>query len=322
MIPLAVVWWQASSGARGLTLHAWNPVAGCLERASAGRAADADPGFSASWANPLLWGASPERLSSGPLDIAGAERRADGTLSDTTRTTVSASPWAELDLDDLAARVNAAGRGADAISFGAPTQRVRIVRPRASFGLGTIELDEVTQQLVWPVTDISGSQHRLVLDATERNSQLLTWLIGRAKVQAIVVVGDQPEACFVVDSGKLTLISLTLTPLPLHQLSPSWRRILLGQGKERRSTLPVREPDDLQRLCASVGDVALAVASSGERVLTSREAQTIGRRRGEASDLGLGTLADALAKIESALITAADLLRLRFVLDRLESLVA
>ncbi|MBK8755760.1 MAG: hypothetical protein IPM08_01180 [Actinomycetales bacterium] len=322
LIPLAARWWQATSGARGLTLHAWDPDAGRLEQATTGRAAGADPSFTASWVTPLLWGASAERLCAGPLEVAAAKRRDDGTLSATVRTSVTAGTWAGVDLDTLAAEVNAAGEGAARVMFGASSELVRVIRPRASFGLGTIELDEVSQRLIWPVVDTAGRVHRLTLDAGERNSQLLTWLIGRARIAAIVAVGDQPEGIFLIENKALKLISLTLTPLRFHGLSASWRRILLGQGKERRATGPIRELDDLQRLCASVGDVALALASSGRSTLTDRQTETLGRRRREASDLGLGSLTDALEPLTTGQSKASDLLRLRFVLDRLETLLS
>lgn len=321
LIPLVARWWQTTSGARGLTLHAWDPDAGRLEQATTGRAAGADPSFTSSWVTPLLWGASAEQLCAGPLDLTATERRDDGTLSATVRTSVTAGTWAGVDLDVLAAQVNAASEGVARVVFGASSQPVRIIRPRNSFGLGTVELDEVSQRLIWPVVDTAGRAHRLALDATERNSQLLTWLIGRAKVQAIVTVGDQPEGVFLVEDKALKLISLTLTPLRLHQLSASWRRILLGQGKERRATGPVRELDDLQRLCVGVGDVALALASTGRLNLTERQLETVGRRRREASDLGLGSLADALEPLTNGRPTVPQVLRLRFVLDRLETLL-
>lgn len=322
LTPLAGRWWLAPSGAHGFTLHAWDAAAGRLEVATTGRAAGADPSFSRSWDAPILWGASASALCSGRLELSGAERRDDGTLSPTTRTRVLLGSWDGLDLDELAESVNSAESGLARTAFGSGDERLRIIRPRRTFGLGTIELDEVAQLLIWPVTDVAGRTHRLAMDADEANVRLLTWFVERSSVLAIVAVGDRPEAAFLPEKTGPRLVSLTLTPLPIRDIGPSWRRRILKLDQHRRAVQPIRELDDLQRLCASVGEVVESLAARGSVSLSPRQRETLGRRRREASDLGLSTLAAAIAPLLSDAVTAEALLRVRFVLDRMEALLA
>lgn len=321
LVPLAARWWRSPTGARGFTLHAWDPDASRLETATTGRAAGTDPTFVRSWESPLLWGASAAALCSGPLRLTGAEHREDGTLSPTTRTRVSTGTgWGGLDLNALAESVNASETGLSRVVFGSGSDRVRIIRPRRSYGLGAIELDEVAQLLVWPVTDLAGRTHRLALDADEANVRLLTWLVELSSVLAIVAIGDRPEAAFLPDKPSPRLVSLSLTPLPIRAIGPSWRRRLLKLDEHRRSVAPLREPDDLQRLCRAVGDVAEAVAARGRPDLPARERETLERRSRQAIDLGLHTLGAAITPLLAGAVEAQALLTLRFVLDRLEAL--
>lgn len=320
LVPLAVRWWHSPSGARGLTLHAWDPDGGCLEQATNGRAAGADPGFTRSWTAPLLWGASAERLSSGVLGLTGARRRDDGTLSASTKTTVSAGAWTDVDLPALAEQVNSAGSGDARTRFGAATEPLRIVQPRPRFGLGVLELDEVAQELVWPVTDRSGTAHRLALPALEDTVLLLTWLVEEARLLALVCVGDRPEAAFLSAKGGLELVSLTLSPLPRRRIEPSWRRRLLKLDQQRRAT-PTRRLGDLERVCAALAEVLDNQASGGIRELSPRQRDSLIQRGRELDDLGLGTLGRATAAFLDA-PTPAALLWARLVLDRVEALLA
>ncbi|MFZ2167008.1 MAG: hypothetical protein WAV45_16230, partial [Propionibacteriaceae bacterium] len=310
----------APTGARGLTWYAWDEAAGQVETATTGRAAGADPSFGLNWNGPMLWGASPAQLCSGPATLTGAERRDDGTLSATSRTTVTSTPWTSFDAEALAAKVNQASAGAAQVAFGRPEHRLRMILPRTSFGLGTVELDEVTQQFVWPVVDSSGHRHRLALDATPTHARLFTWLIEQRKVVAIVALDDEPIAVFLPEAKSIRLVSLSASSIRLPDGKASWQRRLLKLDTQRRATAPLREPNALQRLFATIGDVVLALAATGQPQLTSRQRDTLIRCQRECADLGLTTLATALAPLVGEAPPPATLLALRFLLDRLEAL--
>ncbi|MDF1488950.1 hypothetical protein [Tessaracoccus caeni] len=321
LMPLAVRWWRNPDGARGVRLHAFDLRHGRLEEATNGRAAGADPGFQPGWELSLLWGVSPSLLSSGILSLTGAERRSDGTLSASGRTRVEARPWGDLDLSGLAQRVNVLSDGAARTAFGAAPDPLRLVVPRPQFGLGTIEVDEVEQLLVWPIVDEQGRTHRLSLPATEHNGRLLTWLAEHRGLRALTVIGSRPEAAFIREKGEVRLLSLTLSRIALGDGVPSLVRRLLKRDQHRRAAPTPTPPSDLVRLCDACADVVDALGATGRRSLTPRQAQTLSARAAQADDLGLATLANALREILAS-PSPSSILWARFVLDRLGQLVS
>jgi hypothetical protein len=320
LIPLAARWGHAPSGTRSFTLHAWDPDARRLEQAANGRAAGADPGFVRSWDAPLLWKASAARLCSGMLTVHNPSRRDDGSLAASSGTAVTAGGWDGVDLAELAGQVNSADNGLARTQFGAGSEPLRILLPKRSFGLGALELDEIAQELVWPVTDRTGQTHRLALPADEVNAQLLTWLVQESKLTAITSVGGRPEAVFLLDKKGLRLVSLTLTPLPLRQLEPKWRRRLLGLDRQRRAAGPEPEPDRLRRLCAALGDLVDDLAASGQHSLGPHHLDTLTRRAQELDDLGLATPAAAAVALLDQ-VTPARLLWAKLIFDRVTVLL-
>ncbi|MFT3887310.1 MAG: hypothetical protein QM713_04000 [Arachnia sp.] len=318
LLPLAVRWWRSPSGARGVTFHGFDQAHGRVEEATNGRAAGADPSFQAGWDRPLLWGLSPAALSSGVVTLTGAERRPDGTLGVSTRTRAAVSPWGELDVPELAARVDVVTTGAARAAFGATAEPLRVIVPRRQFGLGAIEVDEVSQQLVWPVVDTSGRLHRLTLPADERSSRVLSWLVAQRGLLAVTVIGLRPEAAFVQEDGRIRLVSLTLSQLGPAADAPSWLRRVLGRDQQVRAAPPA-PPSELARLCAACADVLEALGATGRAGLPARHAESLTRRAAQADDLGLGTLAGALRRVLASPSPAA-VLWARFVLDRVEAL--
>jgi hypothetical protein len=320
LIPLAARWEHTPSGARTFTLHAWDPEAGRLEQATNGRAAGADPGFVRSWDAPLLWQASAARLCSGMFTVHHPSRRDDGSLAAASATSITAGGWDSVDLDQLADQVNGADSGPARTRFGAGADRLRILLPKRSFGLGALELDEIAQELVWPVTDRSGRTHRLALPADEVNAQSLTWLVQESKLIAITSVGARPEAVFLLDQKGLRLVSLTLTPLPRRRLEPNWRRRLLGLDRQRRAAGTEPEPDRLRRLSATLSDLVDDLAASGQRSLGPHHLDTLTRRTQELNDLGLATPGAAAGALLDQ-VTPARLLWAKLILDRVTVLL-
>ncbi|MDO5646254.1 MAG: hypothetical protein Q4G21_11305 [Dermabacter sp.] len=321
LVPLATVWWSAPMGARGLTLHLWNPASGRLERATTGRAAGMDPGFRRTSVGPLLWGTSVTQLTAGPLEVVGARRRADGTLAASRPTTCTSGSWEGVDLAGLSRDVNAVDQGAAGLAFGALDPRLRMIRPRVSGKRGGVALDEAAQRLVWALTDASGREYRLTLEATDRDHEWLTWLVSHPGLEAVVAVGDRPESAFLFENGQVSLVSRTFADPAPERKPRRGRTRLENPGTLTRASAPRAEEDGLQRLCGAVGDLAVSLAARGPSQLTEHQRGAAARHHREASDLGLTTLAAALAPLTRAEATAAAVLRLRFVLDRLEALV-
>lgn len=321
LVPLAAVWWTAPTGARGLTLHLWNPESGRLEQATTGRAAGMDPGFRRTPVGPLLWGTSVAQLTAGPLDVVGARRRADGTLAASRPTTCTSGSWEGVDLAGLAQEIHAVDQDATGLSFGASNPRLRMIRLRASERRGDVALDEVAQRWIWTLSDASGREYRLWLEATEKNAEWLTHLVRHPGLEAIVAVDDQPESAFLSENGRVNLVSRTFAdPAPGHKARRGRTR-LENPGTLTRAAAPRAEADDLQRLCSAVGDLAVSVAARGPSQLTEHQRGAAARHQRAASDLGLTTLAAALAPLTRGEVSAPAVLRLRFVLDRLGALV-
>jgi len=148
----------------------------------------------------------------------------------------------------------------------------------------------------------------------------LTWLLKESKALAIVRIGERPEAAFLPDRNGMRLVSLSLTPLPLKQISPTWISRLMKLDQHRQVATSGRELTELERLCGQVKDVVDALCSSGQAVLGSRHRETLTRCQRELDNLGLGTLSSAT----TALLTQASpshLLWARFILDRLAVLL-
>lgn len=327
LLPLALRWWTAPSGARGLTAMLWDLTHQRLETVTAGRAAGADPSFTRSWDAPLLWGVSANTLAGGRFTLAGAERRDDGSLSPTTRSrVVLGARFGEdpPDLEALARTIEGSGRGADAIGFLPRAADVRIIVPRRLLGVAEPELDEVNQELRWPITDRAGVRHLARMDATGPDEEVIGGLLRDGRQIAAVVLDDRdrPVSVFVVENGRHRLISPSLTPA---EPDPR-RRWLIRKPADRRPRAhagePTRSAGPLAQACEAVLDVCEALASTGRPTLSARQRDTLRRRADEASGLGLGSLADAVNGLLAEQVTASAVLRASLVAGRVLVLAA
>lgn len=320
LVPLAARWWNAPSGARGLTLTMWDGTHHAVETVTTGRAAGQDPGFQRAWVAPLLWGASAQIFCDGVFTLIGAERREDGALSSTTRTRLLPGPrFAQtgIDLDRLAADLGRATRGAAAVGFTPAAANVRLVLPRTLFGVGRPELDEVNQQLIWPLVDRAGARHEARMDATGPEQDLIGALLQQGRPIAGVLLDDRdrPLTVFTLVDGRTQLLSTTLTP-PERNVPRRWweRRNAAQQPRAFAGTTPVQPP--LVNLCEAVLDVCEALGSTGRPALSVRESDTLRQRARESSDLGLNSLAAAVQVLLAVPVTPAAVLRATVVAGR------
>lgn len=325
LTPLALRWWTTPSGSRGLTVIAWDGTHARLETVTTGRAAGTDPSFARSWTAPLLWGTSASSLAGGPFRLLGAERRDDGTLSPTTRTRVQPeSRFAEApaDLDRLAAAVDGGETDARTLGFLTPPSRVRVLIPRRLLGLGEPELDEVAQQVVWPLTDRSGGRHLLRMDATGAEQNAIGALLAaRVPIEA-VVVDDQlrPVGVFVTRDGGQHLLAPSLSPAN-WPASHTRRRRRRPPPHPRAHTVTQAAPSSpVRQLCDALLDVCEALASTGRPTLSPRQREAVQVRRQQATDLGLSSLAAAASQLLTDPVPPAAVLRSTFVAQRVRQL--
>lgn len=323
LVPLSVRWWTGSSGSRGLSLTVWDRTNARLETATTGRAAGADPGFARSWTTPLLWGASAETLAAGPFTLQGAERRDDGTLSATTRTRVraeSAFSTAPVDLDAFAESVNGGG-GARGLAFLPPPAQVRLVVPRRLLGVGEPELDEINQELVWPITDRSGVRHPVRFDATGAEQDVIGWVLHDGLPVHAVLLDEHDHllSLFVTHQGTQRLISPTLTPAERKPRRGWLARKPKPQQPRAYTGASGQVVGPIGQLADAVLDVCEALASTGRPALSPRQRDTLQQRARQVGDLGLGALADAVGAL-LAEPTPANVLRATLVADRTRTL--
>ena len=96
-----------------------------------GRATGTDAAFHYSQDATLLWGTSVRNILSGPLRLTGAQRRPDGSLAPSNRTSVtrrSTEPgYDDIDLEAVADQLQRTGTGPGAARFEAPVPRLRLI---------------------------------------------------------------------------------------------------------------------------------------------------------------------------------------------------
>ncbi len=331
LLPLAVRWWTAPSGARGLTVMLWDTEHHRVETASTGRAAGTDPSFTRSWDAPLLWGVSAQTLAGGLFTLHHAERRDDGTLSPTTRTRATPGErfsTAAVDLEQLADAIRGSARTAAATGFLPPPASLRLVLPRRLRGVAEPELDEVNQELRWPITDRSGGRHLARVPAIGAEQAVIGWLLRDSQQVAAVVLDDKdrPLSVFIVENGRLRLIAPSLTPPPSPPPGQQTRRGWLArrQPKDQRPRAHIAEQErpapPLAQLTEAVLDVCEALAATGRPALSNRQRDTLQGRVEQASALGLSSLAAAIEPLLADRVTPAAVLRANLVASRARAL--
>lgn len=324
LLPLSATWWTAPSGSRGLTMRLWDLDNGQPEMVTTGRAAGTDAAFHYSQDATLLWGTSVRNILSGPLRLTGAQRRPDGSLAPSNRTSVtrrSTEPgYDDIDLEAVADHLQRTGTGPEAARFEAPVPRPRLILV-AQDGLGPISIDEVHQHYLLAVTSTDGCRHLLCMEVGGWEMQMVSDVLSRdLQVQAITVEGDRPSGVFVREHDRISLLAATFPP----------SRGSSGRGRGR----PRRGPEEactqeaetngedrapIRVLAQDVREALTALAASGAMRPTGMVAHVLRTRVRRAGDLQLTTLAAALAEVGDRPSPGA-VLRACAVVDRLDAL--
>lgn len=294
LIPLGGEWWSNPT-ARGLTLWFFDPDSGLTESVTAGRAAGADPGFHRLGDIPLIWTTRTDHLMSGPLQVRGVERRVDGTLSPTSRTTVRDLAGSGLPLPRLASRLNSASSTASLV-IPSPT------------GIGSLDLDEVKQEMVWTIITADGSRHDLRVDVWSPAVDTLTWVLARrTRLAGITVVTSQPVGLWVQDGATLRLVVPTLA----QDRAPTDQRLRARIEKLRQHAPAKTQPaptSPWERLVNDIEDLLTSVTATGSASeLSPRQRAALTDRAARSRELGLVTTAAALDQVVTVGTPAAAL---------------
>ena len=322
LLPLSATWWTAPSGSRGLTMRLWDLDKGRPEMVTTGRAAGADAAFHYSQDATLLWGTSVRNILSGPLHLTGAERRPDGSLAPSNRTSVarrSTEPgYDDIDLEAVADHLQRTGTGPEAARFEAPVPRLRLILV-AQDGLGPISIDEVHQHYLLPVTSTDGCRHLLCMEVGGWEMQMVSDVLSRdLQVYAITVEGDRPSGVFVREHDRISLLAATFPP---SRGSSGRGRPRRGPEAGRAQEAETNEEDrtPIRVLVHDVRGALTALAASGTMRPTGMVAHVLRTRVRRAGDLQLTTLAAALAEVGDRPSPGA-VLRACAVVDRLDAL--
>ena len=324
LLPLSAIWWTAPSGSRGLTMKLWDLDKGQPEMVTTGRAAGTDAAFHYSQDATLLWDTSVRNILSGPLHLTGAERRPDGTLAPSNRTSVtrrSTEPdYDDIDLEAVADRLQQTGSGPEVARFEAPVPRLRLIMV-AQDGLGPIGIDEVHQHYLLPVMSTDGRRHLLSMEVDGWEMQMVSDVLSRdLQVHAVTVEGDRPSGVFVRERDRISL--LTATYPPSHGASRrghSRPRRRAEQERPQEAETNGTDPLPIRALVRDVHDALTALAASGTMRPTGMVTHVLRTRVRTAGDLQLTTLAAALAEVGDRPSPCA-VLRACAVVDRLEAL--
>ena len=322
LLPLSATWWTAPSGSRGLTMRLWDLDKGRPEMVTTGRAAGADAAFHYSQDATLLWGTSVRNILSGPLRLTGAQRRPDGSLAPSNRTSVTRSStdpgYDDIDLEAVADHLHQTGSGPEATRFEAPAPRLRLILV-AQDGLGPISIDEVHQHYLLPVTSTDGCRHLLCMEVGGWEMQMVSDVLSRdLQVHAITVEGDRPSGVFVREHDRLSLLAATFPP---SRGSSGRGRPRRGPEAGRAQEAETNEEDrtPIRVLVHDVRGALTALAASGTMRPTGMVAHVLRTRVRRAGDLQLTTLAAALAEVGDRPSPGA-VLRACAVVDRLDAL--
>ena len=132
-----------------------------------------------------------KNILSGPLRLTGAARRPDGTLAPSSRTAVTRrsgeAGYDDVDLEAVAGHLQQIGSGPEEARFEVPVPRIRLIMV-AEDGLGPIDIDEVHQHYLWPVTGTDGCRHLLSMEVGGREMQMVSDVRSR-ELQVCAITG-------------------------------------------------------------------------------------------------------------------------------------
>lgn len=328
LVPLGVRWWRAPSGARGLTVTAWDTRHGTLRTATAARPSGADPAFRRDVDLPLLWKASVAAVCAGPFELAESEMRPDGSISTTSRTSLVPGGGFDVgELQEIAQHLDGATTGT--VGFGRARRRVRLVMARET---GAVGVDEVRRDVTWPVTAADGVTHVLRVGVEHERSveALLSVVASRKQVVAVFVErdattgADEPVGAFLrTGQGSVELFSPSMSPVFRAVSWTALRRLRARiAALHRRSTVHVAEPvarGPVARVCEPALEVVDSLGATGRRRLTAHQHNVLGDRARLAHDLGMVTVGRTIEELTTDVATST-LLRARFVLGRAAAL--
>jgi len=331
LLPLGATWWVNPSGARGITLFAWDQQAGTVRTVTSARPAGVDPTFGPSRTMTALWGAPLATLLGGPFQVEGPRMGDDGSLSATAKRVVALpSGFDRAAMRELAAKLKPGQRPVSFTERGFPVALLPVS------GAGEMAVDEVAQQVVWVVpTDAGECQLRQPINrATDKRVDVLMLFqhdqgrVAYVLAQRVVAGGSaywQPVSLFVRKLGGLELVSLDFPDKAYlgSNVTDMWHKSL-ALMRQRWHDAPVPAPpvrSAAGQVADDITDVLVDLAATGWLMPSPIQRTRLHRLAQQCDQLALGTA----ARLVGEYLEAADapaLLRLQLVCDRVAVLAA
>ena len=298
LLPLGATWWVNPSGARGLTLTAWDMDAGELRLATSARPAGVDSNFFRSREMTALWGVPLSTLLDGPFRVDGPRLSADGNLSATAKSVTRLTPG--FDEEVLAAIANQLQPTDISVGFTDSGQGVALV---AVTGFGEVLIDEPQQQLVWSVPLSEGTwqlRQEITSHTVHRVDTLLAWDGDKAKLAYVLARRTQirgrsvwePVTLFLRQWAGVRMASLDFPTRARTKLTSvlqkRWER--LRQRWQTPSQVPALPRTAVAQACDDVRDLLVDLAATGRLTPTAEQRRRCQQLASGFDDLALSTL--------------------------------
>jgi len=332
LMPLGARWFATPSGSRGISLVVGDRATRELHTVSTSRPAGSDPAFARNAHAILLFNSSVARIAAGAFRLSRPRLTPDGSLAASTTSRVDPAPPG-FDADELLGF--AVRRWTDlppppaTVGFGVARGSAVLLAPVA---VREPRIDEVAQQLVWPVVDADDEvldlRVPLATHARGRADAIAAIVEARSKVRFILVHAEQSgrevSSVFLAEKAGLVLYPLDFIRPAAPKVSrlSALRSRLEKQFSTPHSTTAIVAPaSTIDRVCSTVLDVLEQVSATGSARLSPRQIDVL---RAQAALLGELAL-DALATAVSALaardeVDVALVYRCLFLADRTRTL--
>lgn len=341
LVPLDARWFEALSGARGATFTFLDRESGELVTSVSARPPGIDPGFRRDGTN-LIWGTSVSVVTSGSFTLRSPRLSGDGTLAASDLSSVDRQTIRALRDDEFqptAIRqwtrlLEATGRART--SFGTTRETTVVLAPAQ---VGTLDIDEVHQQLTWDLIDDKGTKITtnvsLGADGSHRADSLTALIESKPDIvfvvaQRTVIAGRvtlQPSSVIVRRPNGLHLVALDFERpskgkvVKQSVLRERMARIavrLAVRSTPQASALDLARSGVAERIAHPILDVLDELAATGRARLNERHRELLRRQQALAADVALVVISDAIAALLAGdVIDPGTLLRCYFLAERL-----
>ena len=332
LVPLGARWFSTASGSRGISLVVGDRATHEVHTVSTSRPSGTDPAFARNAHAILLFNSSVARMAAGPFRLSRPRLTPDGSLAASTTSRVDPISTG-FQADELVAF--AVRRWTDlppppaAVGFGVARGSAVLLAP---VEVREPRIDEVAQQLVWPVVDADDTvlevRVPLATHARARADAIAAIIEARSKVRFILVhaerSGLEVSSVFLAEKTGLVLYPLDFTrpkAVKLSKLSALRSRLEKQFGAAPSGPVYVAPVGVIDSVCATVLDVLEQLSATGSARLSPRQVDVLRAQAVLLGELALGALARCVTQLAARDEVDLELVyRCLFLADRTRTL--